>query len=89
MALVEIGPKGGRGHNSPLKALPSFEGDTAEGPPRRRAESSVATATFAKQANYFYLYYYYNYFLILSKRNEAFINRKPRIKLEPSELSSH
>jgi hypothetical protein len=33
----------------PLKALPSSKGDTAEGPPRRRAESSVASATFAKQ----------------------------------------
>jgi hypothetical protein len=30
--LVEIGPKGGRRHNSPLKALPSLEGVTAEGP---------------------------------------------------------
>jgi hypothetical protein len=31
--LVEIGPEGGRRHNSPLKTLPSSEGDTAEGPP--------------------------------------------------------
>jgi hypothetical protein len=29
--LVEIGPEGGRRHNSPLKTLPSSEGDTAGG----------------------------------------------------------
>jgi hypothetical protein len=30
--LVQIGPKGGRRHNSPLIAPPFFEGDAAEGP---------------------------------------------------------
>jgi hypothetical protein len=34
--LVEIGPEGGRRHNSPLMILPSSEGATAEGPPQRR-----------------------------------------------------
>jgi hypothetical protein len=48
--LVEIGAEGVRRHNSPLKALPSSEGDTAEGPPRRRAESFVAFSTFANLA---------------------------------------
>jgi hypothetical protein len=33
--LVGIGPEGGRRHNSPLKALPSSERDTTEGPPQR------------------------------------------------------
>jgi hypothetical protein len=32
--LVEIGPEGGRQHNSPLMAPPFSEGDTAEGPLR-------------------------------------------------------
>jgi hypothetical protein len=32
--LVEIGPEGGRRHNNPLMAPPSFEGDTTEGPLR-------------------------------------------------------
>jgi hypothetical protein len=30
--LVELGPEGGRRHNSPLKTPPSPEGDTTEGP---------------------------------------------------------
>jgi hypothetical protein len=32
VVLVEIGPEGGRRHNSPLMILPSSEGATAEGP---------------------------------------------------------
>jgi hypothetical protein len=36
--LVEIGPEGGRRHNSPLKVLPPPKGKAAEGPPRRKAE---------------------------------------------------
>jgi hypothetical protein len=48
--LVEIEPEGGRRHNSPLKALPSSEEDSVEGPPRKRAESFVTSATFANLA---------------------------------------
>jgi hypothetical protein len=31
--LVEIGPEGGRRHNSPLKVPPLLKGEVAEAPP--------------------------------------------------------
>jgi hypothetical protein len=67
--LVEIGPEGGRRHNSPLKDLPSSEGVTAEGPfgDGRKAVSLLlpSLSRLLLPSNYFYLYYYYNYFLTL------------------------
>jgi hypothetical protein len=67
--LVEIGPEGGRRHNSPLKALPSSGGVTAEGPLRDgRKALSPLLPSLSRQllpSDYFYPYYYYNYFLIL------------------------
>jgi hypothetical protein len=67
--LVEIGPEGGRRHNSPLKNLPSSEGDTTEGPlgDGRNALLLLLPSLSRLQLppNYFYFYYYYNYFLIL------------------------
>jgi hypothetical protein len=67
--LVEIGPEGGRQHNSPMSALPSYEGDTAEGPlGDGRNASLVLLPSLSKlplPSSYFYLYCYYNCFLIL------------------------
>jgi hypothetical protein len=67
--LVEIGPEGGHRHNSPLKTLPSSEGDTTEGPlgDGRNALLLLLPSLSRLQLppNYLYFYYYYNYFLIL------------------------
>jgi hypothetical protein len=67
--LVEIGPEGGRRHNSPLKALPSSEGVTVEGPlgDGRKALSPMLPSLSRQLllSDYFYPYYYYNCFLIL------------------------
>jgi hypothetical protein len=67
--LVEIGPEGGRQHNSPLEALPSSEGVTAEGPlgDGRKALSLLlpSLSRVLLPSDYLYLYYNYNYFLIL------------------------
>jgi hypothetical protein len=67
--LVEIGPEGGRRHNSHLKALPSSEGVTNEGPfEDGRKTLSLLLPSLSRlllPSNYFYLYYYYNYFLTL------------------------
>jgi hypothetical protein len=67
--LVEIGPEGGRRHNSPMKALPSSEGDTTEGPLGDGRKALLLLLPSLRRlplpSNYFYLYYYYNYFLML------------------------
>jgi hypothetical protein len=68
--LAEIGPEGGRRHNSPLKALPSSEGVTAEGPlGDGRKALSLLLPSLSRQLlpsdYYFYPYYHYYYFLIL------------------------
>jgi hypothetical protein len=60
--LVEIGPEGGRRHNSPLKAQPSFEGVTAEGPLGDGWKAlSLLLPSLSRQllpSNYFYHYYF-------------------------------
>jgi hypothetical protein len=88
---VEIGPEGGRRHNSPLKALPSSEGKAAKAPPLGDGRRALLLLLIwlPPLPKYFYLYYLYSYPLVLRKRNEVLKNRKPRIKPEPSELSSY
>jgi hypothetical protein len=43
--LVEIGPEGGRRHNSPLSVLPPPKGKVAEGPLGERRRNLVTNAT--------------------------------------------
>jgi hypothetical protein len=53
--LVEIRPEARRRHNSRLKASPSFEGDTAEGPLGGERDALLLTSTFAKQTSLNYI----------------------------------
>jgi hypothetical protein len=91
--LVEIGPERGRRHNNPLKTLPFSEGNTAEGPLGDGRNALLLLLPLLSM-----LCYTTNKLLLplllqlpsnTMKENEALRNRKPRIKLVPSELSSY
>jgi hypothetical protein len=90
--LVEIGPEGGRRHNSPLIIPLSSEGKQPEAPSEMSRETSVhllpSLPLLMLLTACFYLNYFYYYETAKGKAKHL-ANRKPKDKLEPSALSSH
>jgi hypothetical protein len=91
--LVEIGSEGGRRHNSPPENSTPLRRDTAEGPLGDGRNTQLLLLPLLSMFHYTTIKLLLPLLLRLPsntmKENEALRERKPRIKLVPSELSSH
>jgi hypothetical protein len=91
VVLVEIGPEGGRRHNSLLMFPPSSEGDTAEGPLGDKQNALLLSLPSLSKL----LYITTKLLLLLllppyaTKETKHSETESFGIKPEPSELSSH